>query len=173
MAQTYDAIASYSFPSAANNFTFTSIPTTYTDLVLVANVTYQSLGGSTGYPLIRVGNGTVDTGTSYSYRFIYSDTGSVVTNGSGANSNFYNTIMNQTGTTQSTGIFHFQNYANTSIWKTIINRMNNGAITITGTSATACLWRSTSAINTIQFFDYSNYNFAAGSTLSLFGIKAA
>ena len=81
--------------------------------------------------------------------------------------------MNQTGTTQSTGIFHFQNYANTSIWKTIIHRMNNGAIINTGTSATACLWRSTSAINTIQFFDLNSYNFAVGSTVSLFGVKSA
>ena len=172
MAQTYDQIASYSFPSAASNYTFTSIPTTYTDLVLVTNVSYQSLGANTGYPLIRVGNSTVDTGTNYSYRFIYSDASSVVTNGAGTNSNYYNTIMNQTGTTQSTGIFHFQNYANTSIWKTILHRMNDAGITVTGVSATACLWRSTSAINTIQFYDLNNYNFAVGSTLSLFGIKS-
>jgi len=35
------------------------------------------------------------------------------------------------------------------------------------------LWRSTSAMTSLQFFDYDGANFAAGSSFTLYGVKSA
>ena len=61
------------------------------------------------------------------------------------------------------------NYSNTTTYKTAISRGDRGA---TSTVAIVNLWRSTSAINNIQFFTDAT-NFAAGSIITLYGIKAA
>jgi hypothetical protein len=66
-------------------------------------------------------------------------------------------------------IFNILDYANTTTYKTVINRANNAA---TGVDATVSLWRSTAAINSINISS-STSSFATGSTFSLFGIKAA
>jgi hypothetical protein len=63
------------------------------------------------------------------------------------------------------------NYANTTTYKTVLARSN---VTDFRVAAIVGLWRSTSAINTIQLrSDNSSYNFTTGSTFTLYGISAA
>ena len=62
ISTTYVPIESKTLGSAANNITFTSIPQTYTDLVLVFNGDLTSITGCS----VRVGNGSIDTGNNYS-----------------------------------------------------------------------------------------------------------
>jgi hypothetical protein len=167
MAVTYSTIATTTLGSAASSYTFTSIPSTYTDLVLVAN-------GSTGAGSninLRVGNGSIDSGSNYSYTVLNG-------NGSSASSVRY-TSQSQiqpsnedaywTTTVAGLMVINFQNYSNTSLNKTILSRANNASI---GSSVVAGLWRSTSAINQI-FFGGASQNLAAGTTLTLYGIAAA
>ena len=66
-------------------------------------------------------------------------------------------------------IVNFQNYANTNVFKTQINRSSSAEIE---TVATVGMWRSTSAINQIQILSLSP-NYDIGSTFTLYGIKAA
>jgi hypothetical protein len=170
MPSTYDKIATYTVPSATASYTFTSISGTYTDIVAV----FAGTMTSADYVQFQVGNGSVDTGSNYSNTRIVGN-GSSASSGRSSNSTniFTPEPMN---TNQGNLIINFHNYANTTTYKTTIMRTNvpltDGGATGT-TSATVGLWRSTSAINTIKFYTYAGQTFAAGSTFTLYGIKAA
>ena len=164
---TYTPIATYTVPSATASYTFTSIPSTYTDLVLVANG--ATIAGSNIN--LRVGNGSIDSGSNYSYTLING-------NGSSATSVRYsnqaqiqpsNEDAYWDSTISGVMIIQFQNYSNTTTNKTILSRANKASL---GVAATVGLWRSTSAINQI-FFGGSSQNLSAGTTFTLYGIAAA
>jgi len=164
-AQTYVPIATTTLGSNAASYTFNSIPQTYTDLVLVSNLGTATSGAFT----IRVGNGSVDTGSNYSRTNMYGD-------GSASHS-FNETNQTYTNTGNSTtsiilqDISYFMNYSNTTTYKSYLNV--NGNSSAGTTQANAYLWRSTAAINTIQVFCANGYNLLAGSTFTLYGILAA
>jgi hypothetical protein len=155
---TYVALDTQTLGSAAASVTFSSIPQTYTDLVLVIN----------GYSIndvdwrFRMGNGSIDSGSNYSGTYMYGD-------GSGASSYRESNVTgigtggayNATGTS----IIQIQNYSNTNTNKTILARTNSNDYT----QARVGLWRSTSAVNVIQISPDSG-NFASGSTFTLYGI---
>jgi hypothetical protein len=167
MPKTYEPIATTTLGSAAASYTFSSIPSTYTDLIIVVNAKASTVTNT----FMRVGNGSVDTGSNYS-RTQITGTGSAVSSGrntsqtlfycdnnsapDAANFNYINTI-------------HLFNYANTSTNKTFLNRANNAGY---GLEAQVGLWRSTAAINTI-LLGVASGTWAIGTTFTLYGIKAA
>jgi hypothetical protein len=159
MPATYEPIASTTLTSSGT-ITFTSIPQTYTDLVLVTNL----IGASTADLDITL-NG--NTGSNYSWTVLYSS-GSTIS--SSRISNFAAMRLDYYGYIGTTfgqmNVANFINYSNTSTFKTVIARANNGDY---GVDAMACLWRSTAAITTIAITN----TLSAGSTASLYGIKAA
>jgi hypothetical protein len=68
-------------------------------------------------------------------------------------------------------IYQFMSYSNTTTYKTVLGR---SSVTDFRVAAIIGLWRSTSAINTVSLrCDNASYNFTAGSTFTLYGIKAA
>jgi hypothetical protein len=164
---TYSLIASYTVPSATANYTFSSIPITFTDLVLVVSAATSSIADLD----IQVGNGSVDTGSSYSRTWLQGN-GSAASSGRGSNENSTRVNTGNGGyleTTLGTSIqtISFLDYSNTSTYKTLLTRPGNAA---GGVSAIVHLWRSTAAINTIKLIPTSN--FITGSTLKLYGIQA-
>ena len=159
MASTYTPIATYTVPSAATSYTFSSIPATYTDLVLVSNGTASSAADI----YLQFNS---DTGSNYSRTFVYGD-GS--TAASARSSNSTTLAINYFATTQSNNICQIQNYANTTTYKTALARGNNSGFTI----AYAGLWRSTAAINSITLTASGGFTISTGSTFTLYGIKAA
>jgi hypothetical protein len=167
MTVTYESITSQTLVATASDVTFTSIALTYTDLILVCQI---QMSGAQANVFVQVGNGTIDTGSNYSYT-ILSGNGSSASSDRGSNDTrgifFTNNSYPQTSTFNM-NTMNFQNYSNTTTNKTILIRSNNAAI---GTDATVGLWRSTSAINTIKIYPTNNV-FAIGSTFSLYGIKA-
>ena len=166
MTATYEKIATTTLGSAAADVTFSSISGSYTDLVLVSSILGTT---STSYsPRVRVNS---DTGSNYSSTYLYG-TGSTASSGrtSGASFIYIGHITGYFTTGQpGTFITQFQNYSNTTTYKTILSRGNN---TATDTSAIVGLWRSTSAINAINIQFQSGTNLQAGSTFTLYGIKA-
>ena len=166
---TYTPIATTTLGSAANSVTFSSIPSTYQDLVLVIN--YGQTSGANGFSVQFNG----DTGTNYSGTTING-------NGSSASSSRYTSancvdIAENLGSTTlgaSTIIAHFMNYANTSTYKTVLSRGANAA---TVTQALVGLWRNTSAINqmiiSLGGAFTSTPTALAGSTFTLYGIASA
>lgn len=160
---TYTPIATTTLGSAAASYTFSSIPSTYTDLILVAN----TIMTAADYISIQVGNGSVDTGSNYSQTGIYGN-GTTATSNRGSNQTTAD--VGYASTSVCNHIVHFQNYSNTSTNKTFLSRSNNTSIQ---TTAGVNLWRSTSAINTIKVLTYGGQTYAAGTTFTLYGIQAA
>jgi hypothetical protein len=162
MPKTYEPIATTTLASAATSFTFSSIPSTYTDLILVADM---STGGSANYPSVRL-NG--DTASNYSRTYINGDGSSA---SSSRNTESYMTVFgNQITASRVNFIMHFMNYSNTTTNKTALSRKNDASGVM---GATVHLWRSTAAINSILIGSQTSDTFSIGTTFTLYGIKAA
>lgn len=165
---TYSTIATTTLGSAAASYTFTSIPSTYTDLILVAS----GLTSTATTTKLNVGNGSIDTGSNYSWTVV-SGTGSAANSYRESNVTFTQNerYANWDGTNVANTIIQIQNYSNTTTFKTWLSRGNNAAA---GVDAIAGLWRSTSAINQIQIAcTNAGRTFSVGTTLTLYGIAAA
>lgn len=158
---TYVAIATQTLGSAQASVTFSSIPSTYTDLVLVCAGT-----NSSGLDALVLQFNS-DTATNYSTTIIVG-TGSAAVSLRETNSTYVYTGLS--GTLQSQSIFHIMNYANTTTYKTTLGRGDapNGQV-----RAGVALWRSTSAVNSIKVFLTAGSNMDTGFTFSLYGILAA
>jgi len=157
---TYSTIATTTFGSAASSYTFSSIPQTYTDIVLVANL----LPASSARVRFRVDG---DSGSNYSYT-VLTGNGTTATSGRYSSTEI-DLFWANLPSGWSNYICNFQNYSNTTTFKTILSRGNSTAIE---TLANVGLWRSTSAIDSIEIFSSAG-NFASGSTFTLYGISAA
>jgi len=163
---TYSTIATTTLGSNQANYTFTSIPSTYTDLILVVAGQVSS-----NVSLAFQVNG--DTGTNYSCTEIFGD---------GSTASSFRSSNNAQVTVASIGAqinsgsqwvstLHFQNYSNTTTNKTILGRTSAAA---TGVNAIVGLYRSTSAISSIKFMGFNNASgFTTGTTFTLYGIAAA
>lgn len=158
---TYTPLATVTASGSSSSQTvMTSIPQTYTDLILIIQ------GGANGTGIyFRVGNGSLDTSSNYSYTKMY---GYGSGYGSSRASNQTKGEFGGTWSVNDTMILHFQNYSNTTTYKTILGRQSSAADTIT---ASATLWRSTSAIDQIQILT-DGANFGSNTTFTLYGIQA-
>jgi len=161
---TYTPIATTTLGSATNLVSFTSISGSYTDLIFVFTGTNAT---SSNGMRVRV-NG--DTGSNYSFTQLYGN-GSSAASARGT-SETSSSIFVEVGASQSTGIAHFQNYSNSTTYKTILSR---GSAANTTADASVGLWRNTAAITSMEFrlTGGATSNFATGSTFTLYGITAA
>jgi len=166
MPNTYTELDKVTVGTATASVTFSSIPATYTDLVIICQT---SITSGTEQNKIRF-NG--DTASNY--------TATILT-GSGSSATSLRTASQtsmQLGyddyNTSSIGmmtIINVQNYANSTTYKTVIARGSNAG---TGVSAVAGLWRATpAAITSITILTSGGSNYAVGSTFSLYGIANA
>jgi hypothetical protein len=166
MAITYEKIYSTTLSSTATDVTFSSIPATYTDLIIVCN--FKIVTGAS-YVLSHQVNG--DTATNYSSTY-FVGTGSAVAAGNQTNSTYMDCgYLASNGGNFSTSTTHFFSYANTNHNKTMLtltSNYNGGQVT-----AYTNLWRSSSAINSIKTFSADGRTYAIGSTFTLYGILAA
>jgi len=164
MPSTYDKIEAKTVGSNTPSVTFTAIPNTYTDLVLVTNLATDA---ATEFR-VRVGNGSIDTGSNYSMTYLIGTGSSAISSRESSQTWAYAGYTSVSALSKM-HIFNFQNYSNTTTNKSWLMRFAGAD---NQTTAVAALWRSTSAINQIQLIANGN-NIAAGSTMTLYGIKAA
>jgi hypothetical protein len=163
MAKTYLPIATTTLGSAAASYTFSSITGTYTDLIMVFSGTM-----ATEEALLMEFNG--DTSALYSYSNLVGN-GSTATSGRSTGNTKISLVSTGTGkTSQFQIIVQLQNYSNTTTFKTCLVRASNST---QEASTEVGLYRSTSAITSIKFYGNASSNIAAGSTFTLYGIKAA
>lgn len=166
----YESIATVTVGSGGQStIDFTSIPSTYTHLQVRANYICSSSGGTLRF---RVGNGSIDTGSNYSYHSIYAEgTGNYVYTGAPNNDSGYGLIGDQL-TYMRAMIVDFIDYKNTNKVKSMkmLQGGDNNSSGLIGMSSTA--WHQTSAITNIQFFTQSG-NFNEYSSFALYGIKGA
>ena len=163
---TYSPIATTSLGSAVSSYTFSSIPSTYTDLVLIANFD----GSVSSYTTLTF-NGV--TGTSYSRTRLIGN-GSAATSDRTANTAGIINLTYNTAGTPVTGIYQIFNYANTTTYKTVICR---DASQPDDVAAHVGMFRgstgsATDAITSITLTKASG-NYTVGSTFTLYGIASA
>jgi hypothetical protein len=166
MPATYEPIATTTLTSNSATIDFSSIPATYTDLVLVFPAK-SSPGGSDAWIMV---NG--DTASNYGYRGMFGDGGvsgafQTATVAIGLLTDYYGVPQATDG---HVAIAIFNNYANTITHKTMISRANHA---VSGTDMNVCTWRSTAAINRLTLKFNASPVYATGSTATLYGIKAA
>jgi hypothetical protein len=163
MAATYTPIASITLGATASSVTFSSIPQTYTDLVLVCNGGVTS--GSLNY-LVKVNS----SATGYSRTTLGGDGSATFSARQTSQSQMTLNDYGYLDTTFGTNLIgHFMNYSNTTTHKTVISRSNNAA---NGTGLVANLWQNTAAISTMEVYVASS-TFLSGSTFNLYGILGA
>ena len=161
MPATYEPIETKTIGTAIASVTFSSVPATYTDLVLVFNGTSASNQNME----LRF-NG--DTATNYSATRLYGDGTSAVSDRTSTSDVM---LVGNLYTTQTANILQVMNYANATTFKTVLCRSNNAGAQV---STRVGLWRKTpEAITTILVRPAGGANFSIGCEFTLYGIKAA
>lgn len=168
MASTFELIASQTLGSDSTTVTFSSIPGTYDDVVLICSARTDS--GSDADPFGIKFNGST---SNYTSRRLQGD-GSSVTTWTGSNT----TAAAVNGGTSTASTFgsieaYIPNYAgsaNKSFSVTSVTEDNSAAALI---RAFAMLWSDTSAITSIELSSGNGGDFVTGSSFYLFGITKA
>ena len=158
---TYTPLATVTLGSSASSVTFSSIPATYRDLVLVIDGT-TTTGGDGGQIYGRL-NG--DTGSNYS--FVEMAGGSPPASYAGTSTLFVAGFL--LNSSRGNILLQFMDYSATDKHKTILGRANASGY---GPQAFASRWANTAAITSMNFFHQAGASFAAGATLSLYGIAS-
>ena len=172
MPTTYEPIATESLSSNQANITFNSIPSTFTDLILVFR---GGMATTTGYALTVRVNG--DSGSNYGYTRLYGAGAGSVTSDSAAASSYFAGLISGTNNLLTIHTMTFQNYKDTYFHKTMT--MESYSAGWTGGGSTGILgvskgiWRNTAAITSISFAPEFTANLLSGSTATLYGIKRA
>jgi hypothetical protein len=167
MPVTYIPLATQTLSSAAASVTFSSIPATYTDLVVVVSGQVASVG-----TVLKIQFNS-DTATNYSMTELYG-TGSSAASARRTSQTSIETsynLVNFDNGNIGNALINVMNYSNATTNKTVLARTNSPSATYPGTVATVGLWRSTAAINSMTLF--ASANFSIGSTFSLYGIASA
>lgn len=163
MAKTYKPIATTTLANSSTaEVTFSSIPSTYTDLILVMS------GKQVVATTLKLQFNS-DTSSNYSYLRISGNGSSAATETFGSQTTM---PIGYGGTEWYNVIAQIQNYSNTTTYKTTLSRSNASNQFV---FAYVSLWRSTSAINTIRIVtdNLSSTYFASGSMFTLYGIASA
>ena len=166
---TYEPIATTTLGSNQNDIVFTSIPSTYTDLVIVFTGNSTNTGSSTNGMRCRV-NG--DTGNNYSTMYMNGD-GSTASSSRASSTAYFEIgeIAQTSNTAPTVARIAIMNYANSTTFKTILARVDTATVI---TQGSVSVWRSTSAINSVTLSrDFGTNQLKAGSTATLYGIAAA
>jgi hypothetical protein len=165
MPATYEPIATTTLGSAASTITFSSISSSYTDLRVVLQ-----FAPSNDDRAICTFNS--DTGTNYSVT-------TLVGNGVGASSATV-TSQNYIQPSRNAGavdeqqlvvmdIFSYSGSTNKTVLSDVAADRNGAGFTVKSVN----LWRSTSAINRIDFTLINGNNYKIGTTATLYGILKA
>jgi hypothetical protein len=172
MALTYEPIATQTLSSSQTSITFSSIPSTYTDLYLV--IAANEVTGNYNGVVMRVGNGSADSSSVYSTTYLH---GNGTTAASSRETGRTSMGLGWNLAPDSTDLkaiynVNLMNYSNTTTFKTAVSRGNRAS---QAAEAVVNLWRSTAAINTIEIFTSAGAGnqLTTGTIVTIYGIKAA
>ncbi len=180
MPRTYEPIASQTLANSTTaTVTFSSLSGNYTDLVCLMSLrTTTGTFNFSGYAWWRANS---DSGTNYSYTALYSrsSAGSWSALSTRESNLTYGIIGAVVDPSTNSDIFapvtlHLMSYANTNVNKTALSTsgFSSNLTNHDGPRRDVSLWRSTSAITSLTF-GLVNGNFVSGSTISIFGVRAA
>jgi ribosomal protein S11 len=170
---TFTLIQTVTVSSPTSNIAISSIPATYTDLVVIGS--YRGdVAGTNSQGNIQF-NG--DTSATYSFARAVGDS-------SGANGTGNTSVSSirvayvgpgSTGTANSFGTFVYYIFNYRSNYTKFIQgqdlRLSSSSTGDCYVQMQTAQWRNTGTINQITFFSAQAHNLAAGCTFSLYGIK--
>jgi hypothetical protein len=170
MPNTFELIASSTVGSGgAATISFTSIPSTYTDLQIVYSL--RSDTGSAADNAEITFNGST---TTYSSKRLYGSGSAAASDSSSTYT--VSTFINGDGATANTfgnGSLYLPNYAGSTNKSYSIDAVNENNATAAFSGLYALLWATTSAITSVQFKPNGGSNFKQYSTAYLYGVKNA
>ena len=166
MTATYEKIATTTLGSANATVTFSSIAGTYTDIVIVCNL---SISSGTGNSKIQFNS---DTGSNYSVTRLRGNGASATSDRFASQDSIIAGAAVISATTPTLRVFDLFSYAGSTNKTLLISESAdfNGTGIV---SNIVGLWRNTSAINTILIFTSAGVNFSVGTTATLYGILKA
>ena len=167
MANTYTLIASNTVGSGGTaQVDFTSIPQTYTDLLLL-NSTRGASG--VGYNLIRFNSSS----SNFSTREIQGNGSGVSSNSdTGGRAGSYN-ASTFTASTFANDVVYIPNYTSSNYKSYSVDKVSEQDGTEAYAELIAGLWSQTAAITTLKFIAASSSDLAQYSTAYLYGISNA
>ena len=165
MATTYTLIASSTVGSGgASSITFSSIPSTYTDLLIKFSQRADSATASVNLQF----NGSSSNLTN---RRLYAD-GSTASSFDGTDIPIYGNRSTWTSSTFSNVEIYIPNYASANYKSVSIDGVTENNATLAEMSLLAGLWSNTAAITSIKLLAASG-NFVQYTTAYLYGIKSS
>jgi hypothetical protein len=160
---TYTPLANITLGSAASSITFSSIPATYRDLVLVAN---GASNISNDFAYIRFNS---DTGSNYSWVQMGAQSTGLFSS-STTTTSWRPTNLDFSGS-RIISTVHIMDYSATDKHKTGLIRDNGQQGSDHVVRAYGARWANTAAITSVQYFTTAG-NLNAGFTVSLYGIAS-
>jgi len=174
MANTYIQIGSTVTVGSggAANVEFTSIPATYTDLLIKFSGRSDQAASNGQDIYIQFNN---DTGSNYSFRRVYG-TGSAAASDSASVSATAGrvgrvTSASSTALTFASNEIYIPNYAGSTAKSISIDGVEENNATASIMVLNAALWTGTAAITSLKIIPLATSNFVQYSTASLYGIK--
>jgi len=151
---TYTPLANITLASAASSVTFSSIPATYRDLILVLN----GVESANQYIAVRFNS---DTGSNYSYVRMIDGPASA------SGTETFGRLGAGNPTTRFMVIAEIMDYSATNKHKTWLTRTD---IPANAVGAIAGRWANTSAITSINVLTTTADTYSIGTTFALYGI---
>ena len=173
MPNTFELIASTTIGSGgAASIDFTSIPSTYTDLVVKFSIRTTRNNSDADNVSIRFNN---DTTASYDGRILFG-TGSSTGSASQTSDTHipwgFASSANNTANTFGNGEWYIPNYTGSTNKSTSNDSVSENNATFAQQSLSAGLWKKTDAINRITIVSL-NWSMVQHSTAYLYGVKNA
>ena len=173
MANTYTLISSVTVGSATGSITFSSIPATYTDLLVKVSARFSA--ASVNKALLMKFNS--DASTSNYKNINLKGNGSSASGGSDEGyAGGYIAELNADSSTSNTFSnveIYIPNYLSSNYKSFSVDSVMENNSTTAYTTLAANLWNSTSAITSIILSEHTSSNFMQYSTAYLYGISNA
>ena len=167
-------IAYVNLSSPGINITFSNIPQTYQDLMLVAfarNTQAVTINGMNLYI------NTTSQSPNYWSQTTLTGNGSSVASTRGTTTTIeYGATLDMPGSTSTSGVYgsvvyHILNYTNTTTYKTVLGRNANDQNGSGSVQLAAALFSQTAAVTTLQIGAGYGANYSAGTTFALYGVR--
>ena len=157
-------IAEVTVTGSTASITLSSIPGTYTDLLCYSS-TRSATGGNVDITIMVNGSGS-----GYNVRWMYGSGSSAGSGGSTTAYAGFTTVSGATANTFANCSLYIPNYAGSTnkSWSIDSVAENNGTAAFSGINAG--LWSNTAAITSITFNTTDGSNWAAGTSMTLYGI---
>lgn len=165
-------IAYVNLSSPGINITFSNIPQTYQDLMLVAfarNTQALAINGMNLYI------NTTSQSPNYWSQTTLAGNGSLAASTRGTT--VYGATLDMPGSISTSGVYgsavyHILNYTNTTTYKTVLGRNANDQNGAGSVQIAAALFAQTGAVTTLQIGSGYGANYSAGTTFALYGVRS-